>query len=128
MRVIPIERDHKRGATAAFNNPGSGNADHASMPALPINDHAKRFTKLGILFQAGLNLVHDAAFFFLPLAIESVEACRQFARSRYVFHVEELDDILRNIHAPRGIEAWRNSEGDLTRSKRTRGPQLGYFQ
>src|SRR5438067_1343260 len=112
----------------AFDNPCGRNANDAAMPTLSVDHHAKCFAKLGILLEAVLNLLHNAALFVLPFTIQLVKTRSQFTHPRHIFLTEEFNNISRHIHAACRIEARCNSKSNFTRSERSRGTQLGNLQ
>src|SRR5207244_12067478 len=79
--LISVARDHQRRASVAFHHSRGGNSDHAAMPAISIDHRAECLSKRGLLLDAQLNRVHDAAFFFLTFGAVLVSSMSMFARS-----------------------------------------------
>src|SRR5207249_11359762 len=101
--LISVARDHQRRASVAFHHSRGGNSADAAMPASSIDHRAECLSKRGLLLDAQLNRVHDAAFFFLTFGVELVYSISNFARSGRILHAEKIDYVPRNIHAPSRI-------------------------
>src|SRR5947209_20122547 len=89
VRFLAIAGDDYRGAAVALDHACSRDADHAAVPAIPINHDAERVAKRGLLLETRFDLFQNSAFLFLPLSVEFVEARGKSPRARGVLHAEE---------------------------------------
>src|SRR4051812_25711437 len=128
MCVLTVTGKYDRRTTIALDNAGRGNADHAAMPALTIDHNAPGVAYLRIRGQRGVDLVHDARLFGLAIAIQVMQLLRDGTCFDGVANAEELDDIFGDVHAPGGVEARRDAEGDIAGVNRLGDVHAGNFE
>src|SRR5207245_4189975 len=109
--------DDYRGAAVALDHACRSDADHAAVPAIPINHDAERVAKRGLLLETRFDLFQNSAFLFLALSVEFVEAHGKFTSARWVLHAEEFDDVAGHVHASSRIESRRDAECDFPRGQ-----------
>src|SRR5258707_527781 len=113
VRFFSVLRYHYRRAAIALDHSRRGNTNHAAMPALAVNHHAKRVTQGCVISKLLLNGFHDAAFFFLALSVEFVETLCDFASLRPVLGAEKIDHIAGDVHAPSGVDSRSVAKGNF---------------
>src|SRR6266496_1296862 len=116
--LLAIHRDHQRRTPISLDDARCSDPNDAAMPAVAINHHAKGIAQNCVVGYTFFNRIHNAAFFFLALAVELVEPLGYFASLGCIFCAEQINDVTSNIHAAGGIDARRNSKCDLARTQR----------
>src|SRR6516165_8768630 len=98
-----VVRNHKSGPAEAFDDSRCSDANNAAMPAVAVDHHAIGISQRGLIGHPSFNRSQNAAFLFLTLAVELVEALGDFAGAPGIFHAEEFDYVLRDIHPTGGV-------------------------
>src|SRR6516162_4499576 len=82
VRLAVVVGKNERRPAIAFDDAGSGNADHPPVPTVAIDDHAVGVAQRRFLLKAAFDRFKNTALFFLAFAVELVEASRDLMRSR----------------------------------------------
>src|SRR5260370_8392542 len=98
MRILDIARHYQRRPAITLNNPCGSDTDYSAMPALAVNHHAIGVAQNHVFGKPLFDSVYDAAFLFLPFAVQLVEAAGDFAGAPHFFDAEDPDASFSNLH------------------------------
>src|SRR5262249_9446903 len=112
MAFAVLSADHECRPVSALDYSRGGNSDDTTMPAIAVENYASRVGKLWF-FESLFERLHDLLLALLAIGVELIEPCCQITGFVFFSCFEKFDYSLRNIHAPSGVHARRDSEGHV---------------
>ena len=113
---VTIDRQDDRGLVIRVDQLRGGNADHTAVPSGPADDQDVVGADRRIVFDRLPGVDHELGLLLLPAEVFVVQLLRQgtrFVAERFVLRQQQARRDVRRTHAPGGIDARSEDEGDL---------------
>src|SRR5581483_11091932 len=117
--------DHQSWSARLLNDARGDNANHATVPAIAIKDHAVFAGEVRFGGKLLFNFGYDSRFFFLALKVELVQLLCYFLTAILISTGVEFNHVARDVHTSGGVDARAETEADIARGQSTAIAQAG---